>query len=97
MKTRTILLCSGKACREHAKAYRKLRKVLTSAYAVEPVRCQKICSGPVVGCELGERWTWFEKVRKSEDRKCVVRVFEGKGLNPRAKKRRVKKRTGKRR
>jgi hypothetical protein len=95
VKRPTVLICHGKACREDKKAFRKLKNTLTSGCKIETVKCQKICSGPVVGCELDGAWTWFEKVRKSEDRKAVLRVIEDQQLSPRARKRRVKKRTGK--
>ena len=64
---------------------------------VYPVRCQKICSGSVVGFEFDGRMEWFEHVDSAKAMVALKRQAAGKDRNrlaPSLKKRRVKQRSG---
>jgi hypothetical protein len=88
-----IMICQGGSCRKRKKALRALASVLGSFWT--PVRCQKICKGPVVGCEVNGELKWFADLQSRKSQEGLLRlVGEGKVTKP-LKKRRVKKRDGK--
>lgn len=66
--------------------------------AVERVRCQKICHGPVVGARVGGRLEWFERVAKPKAQRALARLAETRtdvgDLPDRLARRRVAKRSG---
>jgi len=87
-------LCTGKRCgREDA--FNALAAELEEVAQVQPVRCQKVCCGPVVGCTVDGRLEWFARVRKPKTRKALRRLVESGGPVPdRLTGRRVGKRAG---
>jgi hypothetical protein len=65
--------------------------------AVQGVRCQKVCSGPVAGVAVNGRMEWFERVDKAKAMVGVARL----ATKPRSakvpkalRKKRVVKRSG---
>lgn len=93
----TVYVCVGGDCRKgRPNAHRKLRDGLERAGAdVRPVRCQKVCKGPVVGVRVGGDLHWLRRVAGRALRADLLRLLQT-GRWPKAlKKRRVKKRRGK--
>lgn len=87
-------LCTGKHCGREA-AFDKLVAELEDVAEVETVRCQKVCTGPVVGLEVDGRLQWFARVRKPKTRKALRRLLRAGGPVPdRLAGRRVAKRAG---
>ena len=87
-------LCAGKDCRKHAGDSARLQALLEDAgHTCEAVRCQKICTGPVVGLTVDGSIEWFAKVRGKKGRKALRRFLES-GDGP-LRKLRKKKRSGK--
>ncbi len=83
-------------CKEHE----CLARILSDrdGVAVEFVRCQKICHGPVAGLEVDGRMEWFEKVDGVKSIAALVRMTrrQSDGRIPKPlRRRRVKKRAGK--
>jgi hypothetical protein len=67
--------------------------------AVDLVRCQKICHGPVVGVLVEGRMEWFERVRGVKPLAALLRVAKKRHPSKVAKplrKLRVPKRSGRR-
>ena len=89
-----VRLCRGADCQKKTKAQARLLDVLVGRVRVVPVKCQKICEGPVVGLEIDGEVEWFESLRGKEARAALVGFLEGSGVAPALKKRRVKKRSG---
>ena len=92
-----VLVCRGKSCGEHGKARTKLLGSLEESAHVELVRCQKICSGPVVGVWLDDGWEWFRRVRRAKARRALARLLDDGKIAGRLERRRVRKRRCKRR
>ena len=87
-------VCTGKDC-SRSKGHDELVGAASKASAVELVRCQKICSGPVFGTVADGRIEWFEKVRGGTSRAAAIRLAVGGGPLPdRLARRRVRKRSG---
>ena len=64
---KTVLLCTGKSCRKKAKVQAEILANLDEDIVIQPVRCQDVCSGPVIGLKVRGRWEWFKKLRKAKD------------------------------
>jgi hypothetical protein len=87
-------VCTGKDC-SRSKGHADLVREATDRAKVDFVRCQKICSGPVIGTEVDGRIEWFEEVRGRKSRRDVLRLTLGEGgLSDRLRRRRVAKRAG---
>jgi (2Fe-2S) ferredoxin len=92
-----VLLCIGKDCRKRSGALHALEDLLDDrGITWKTVRCQKICSGPVLGLVAEGKLQWFEKLRGKDARKALERYLD-RGRLDALWKRRVKKRAGKRR
>ena len=90
----TAYLCAGKDCRKRSSDTARLRALLQDAgLTCEAVRCQKICTGPVVGLTIDGSVEWFAKVRGKPGRKALRRFLKS-GDGP-LRKLRKKKRSGK--
>ena len=92
---KTVLLCTGKACRKKAKIQAEILANLDGDTVIQPVRCQDICSGPVVGIRIDDRLEWFKKLRKSKDASALNRAVQRGKIPDGLKKLHVKKRSGK--
>jgi len=92
-----VHLCVGSDCRkDRPGAHRKLRARLSAGgVAVTPVKCQKICKGPVVGIRVDGTLHWVRKVVGRELREDLVRLLEKGRWSKGLRKRRVRKRQGK--
>ena len=71
---KTVLLCTGKACRKKAKIQAEILANLDGDTVIQPVRCQDICSGPVVGIRIDDRLV-VQKLRKSKDASALTERF----------------------
>ncbi|MFP5369536.1 MAG: hypothetical protein ACLGI3_02150 [Actinomycetes bacterium] len=90
-----VFVCCGSDCRRRRDAHALLLAAAAQAGTVRPVRCQKICSGPVAGVEVAGRLEWFERLRGPKSRGALVRLLATGGPLPkRLRKRRVRKRSG---
>lgn len=90
----TVFLCRGSSCRHHA-GHDDLRERLNAVAEVSEVRCQRICSGPVVGAAVDGALEWFERVRSEKVQRRLVDLVAGGRMRHSLEKRRVKKRAGK--
>ncbi len=91
----TAYVCQGSDCRERRTDRKKLRDALSDVAVEVPVKCQKICKGPVVGLTLDDEVVWFRSVRGKKQRKAVKALLRGEGLAPELARLRVRKRDGK--
>ncbi len=92
----TVLVCQGKNCVNKRKGAReRLEQELGEVAEVEQVRCQKICSGPVVGVLMDGQLEWFRRIRGSKSRRAVLKLLTEEKLGKRLRKRRAKKHSGK--
>lgn len=90
-----VYLCRGKDCRKRGSALQSLVEVLEErGIERKYVRCQKICSGPVLGVVVEGELQWFEKLRGKEARRALKRYLKSGRRGP-LWKHRVKKRAGK--
>jgi hypothetical protein len=90
-----VLVCRGKNCVKRKGAQERLQRELGEVAEVKRVRCQDICSGPVVGVTIGGQWEWFRRIRGNKSRRALVKLLTEEKLGKRLCKRRVKKRSGK--
>lgn len=90
-----VYVCAGKDCRKHKADRKKLRRAVARVGTEVPVRCQKICKGPVLGLRVGGTVQWFGKVRGGRIRRALLTFLET-GVLPRELSERVQtKRRGK--
>ena len=90
-----VYLCKGGSCRKAGKAFRRLSTALEASARVEPVKCQKICDGPVAGVSVDGTLQWFEELGSRKRADAFVAVVRTGEVSPLLKKRRVAKRRGK--
>ena len=95
--TKKVLVCVGKSCRKRKAALRRVLAAIPDELPVAEVRCQNICSGPVVGLKVDGTWEWYKKLRKERHVDALRRTLEGGEIDAGLSARRVKKRSGKRR
>ena len=95
MAAPTVYLCKGSDCRRRSAERDSLVKSIGTLAEVEPVRCQKICKGPVVGLEVDGKVEWFKSVRTMKARRALKRFLTSQRRDKRLFDRRVKKRAGK--
>ena len=94
MKKPRILVCNGSDCRKTKPSFKKIEGLLEDVGRPVAVRCQKICSGPVIGLKHKDQWTWFKKL-KEKDVLALIEVVEEARIPKRLRGKRVKKRSGK--
>jgi len=97
--TTTVYLCEGKDC-SRAKGQAELAAAVVAEPSLvgRPVRCQKVCKGPVAGLEVNGRVEWFGRLRKGQARRALVALARDGGPIPdRLADRRSRKRSGLRR
>lgn len=88
-------VCDGKDCRKRGDDTETIVSILEAAGVTwEPVRCQKICSGPVLGLVVSGKLQWFEKLRGKDARRALRRFLSGGKSKP-LWKHRVRSRAGK--
>ncbi len=90
---RRILVCRGGDCRK-AKNRRLSRALDELDVATVDVRCQKLCDGPVVGCEIDGQLEWFERVRGDKAVNALRVLVRTGQLSGVLRKRRSKNRSG---
>ncbi len=95
MPPRTVFVCRGSHCREAPKRDRLDRLLASLPVSVRPVRCQKVCKGPVVGLRVDGELLWFREVASEKSRQALSRlVLDGTLAKP-LRKRRSARRSGK--
>lgn len=98
MGERTLLVCTGSSCRKALRKNDRFHEALASLpVAIEPVGCQKVCRGPVVGTVLEGKWQWFERMGSKRALHALAELVETDAVGKPLRKRRNKKRAGKRR
>ena len=95
VQNQTVYVCTGSDCRKHKKAFRELQKDLSEHATVCEVKCQKVCSGPVVGVEVAGQLEWFKKLRESSARRELYQLLRSGVVSKKLKAHVVKARRGK--
>lgn len=95
MGAKLVYVCNGSGCRKKKAARQELLHVVHRDASVREVRCQKVCKGLVVGCEIAGRLEWFEDVTSNKARRQLSKLLNEGKLKKALKKRKVKKRSGK--
>ena len=92
-----VYICTGDSCRKKKSALKKLYSALGKQDGIEfhEVRCQKVCSGPVVGIRVKGKWEWFTKIRKPRHYSAILKTLSRGRIAKRLIDRREKKRSGK--
>ncbi len=93
-----VYVCRGKDCRK-TDGRDELLGALGRVAEVQPVKCQKVCDGVVVGVCLDNRLEWFERISKAKSRTALVEVVTAgtiAALPDRLRKRRLTRRSGRR-
>ena len=90
----TVYVCSSSSCRKQKSARKALLSTISS-HEAERVGCQKLCKGPVLGCEVDGQIEWFERLDSKKALRALGRLLSGEGLPKVLQKRRSKKRAGK--
>jgi hypothetical protein len=96
-KKTKLYVCYGSDCVEPRGALRRLEAALEGVAAIKPVKCQKICRGPVVGLEVDGTLEWFREVNTDKSRRRLVTLIETGQLKKALAKRKVRGRSGKKR
>lgn len=91
----TFYVCHGSDCRKKKKEWKALNESLGEQGTVCPVRCQKICKGPVVGVEVSGRLEWFSKLKKKTLHSQFIALTQRGAVTTRLKTHLCKKRRGK--
>jgi hypothetical protein len=90
-----VYVCAGDDCRKRKSDRKKLRGAVAEVATVVPVRCQKVCKGPVVGLEVDGTMQWFGKVRGKAARNALAVLVQTGDIPPELRPHRTKKRRGK--
>ena len=90
-----VQLCIGSDCRKKPKRVRKLRALLKGVVPLRKVKCQDICSGPVVVVRRSHERLWFKKVRNKKVRRQLMDFVMGEELGGQLKRRLVKRKADK--
>lgn len=90
-----VLLCRGSDCRKRSQDQARIRAALPEDCVVKGVGCQKVCKGPVVGCDVAGELRWFQKVRSAKAVDALADLSRGERVRGSLRKREVKKRRGK--
>ena len=91
----TFFVCHGSDCRKRRKEFNAVVESLAEEGRVCPVKCQKICKGPVVGMNIEGRIEWFSKLRTKQSRQHLIAFIRQGELSKRLWDRVKKKRRGK--
>ncbi len=94
-KKTKLYVCYGSDCTEPRGALRRLEATLEGVADIKPVKCQKICRGPVVGLKIDGTLEWFRKMDTEKACRRLVTLIETGELKNALVKRRVKARSGK--
>ena len=90
-----VYLCWGGSCRKERTAFRRLEAALEGEARVKPVKCQKICDGPVAGVSVDGTLQWFEELDSRKRTDAFLSVVRTGEVPAKLKKRCVAKRKGK--
>jgi hypothetical protein len=90
-----VQLCIGSDCRKKRRRIRKLRTLLQELLPVKKVKCQDVCSGPVVVVRRAHERFWFKKIRNKKSRRELVDFLTGEEVGQHLKKRLVKRKVEK--
>ena len=90
-----VYLCKGSSCRKQRKAFRRLEAALEGAARLQPVKCQKICDGPVAGLVVDGSLQWFEELTSRKRTDAFLSAVRTGEVPAKLKKRCVSKRRGK--
>lgn len=90
-----VYLCKGSSCRKKRKAVRRLSSALEGVARVEPVKCQKICDGPVAGVVVDGTLQWFEELTSRKRADAFLSAVRTGEVPAKLKKRCAAKRRGK--
>lgn len=90
-----VQLCIGSDCRKKRKRIRRLRALFSDVVDVTNVKCQDICSGPVVVVHRSHERFWFSKVRSKRSRRDLIGFILGDELGDHLKGRLVKRKVDK--
>jgi len=91
-----VYLCTGKHC-SRSPGHAELAAAVGADPDLRPtpVRCQKVCKGPVAGVAVDGSVEWFARIRKPKARRAVVALArDGGPVPPRLEQRRAAKRSG---
>lgn len=90
-------VCVGSDCRgDRPGAHKKLRAALRDAgVPFMPVKCQKVCKGPVVGVRTDGALHWLRDLSGGDLREDLLRLVRRGKWSKALEKRRVKKRKDK--
>lgn len=90
-------VCVGSDCRkDRPGAHKKLRAALREAgVPFMPVKCQKVCKGPVVGVRVDGTLHWLRDLAGGDLRDDLLRLVGEGAWSKALAKRRVKKRKDK--
>lgn len=92
----TVYVCSSSSCRKQKTARKALLSTISNHRAQpKTVGCQKVCNGPVVGCEVEGRLEWFERLDSRKALRALDKLFSRGEVSKPLRKRRAKKRAGK--
>ena len=91
----TVYVCKSSDCRKRKRVFQELKTELAEHVNVCEVKCQKICSGPVVGVEVDGELEWFKKLRDPSVRRDLIELLKNRTLSARLKAHIVKARRGK--
>jgi hypothetical protein len=89
-----VRLCRGSDCTKERRAQERVLELVTGRARVIPVKCQKVCDGPVLGLEIEGEIEWFERVSGKAARAALAAWLDDGTLQKALQKRRVKKRSG---
>jgi len=90
-----VQLCIGSDCRKKRKRIRKLTELFSDVAPLKTVKCQDICSGPVVIVRRSQELFWFKKLRNKKSRRHLLEFVMGERLTDHLKTRLVKRRPDK--
>ena len=94
-QVQTVYVCTGSDCRKRKKAFKSLLGALSQRVEVCEVKCQKICSGPVVGVEINGQIEWFRKMKDDAMHTPLFALLRDGSMSAALKKHVVKARRGK--
>jgi (2Fe-2S) ferredoxin len=93
-KAPKLRVCEGKSCKKKKAARFEILETLADDVRVEKVRCQKICSGPVVGLKVSGTLEWFADMDSPKAVAALQALVRSGEMGKPLEKRRVPKRSG---